>query len=236
MIDLKTILLDLIKTRDLQKWVNHRYKNESRVILSKSTLTAISEFKFDGDIRLPGNEWTYKNIDSIGQVLTDYHFTDLQPTDRVLDIGANIGIFSLLAAKKGCKVTALEPLFHQELQHNLAYNNLKATVLPYALGSGSYIDIDFAGKKARVPIITMKKIMEMYGPFNFLKCDCEGGEWTLQPEDLKGFRRLEMELHHCTHQVQPINWSLVDWIENNFVTEIETLKKNRLWLLHAYIG
>jgi hypothetical protein len=28
-----------------------------------------------------------------------------------------------------------------------------------------------------------------------LKCDCEGGEWLIQPEELAGIRRIEMELH-----------------------------------------
>jgi hypothetical protein len=233
MIDMKTIMVDLFKTRDLQKWLNNRYHDPSQVIISKATISAISELTLKGDIRLPFNEWTYKNIESIGQVFCDYQYGDLLSTDKVLDIGANIGIFTLLAAKKECNVTAVEPLFYPELEYNLSYNSLKATILPYALGAEGYLDIEYAGRSARAPLITMAGIKKLAGMFDFLKCDCEGGEWALTPEDLEGFRRLEMELHNLPSQVHVVDWSLVDWIKDNFESKIEVLEENRVWLLHA---
>ncbi|HMV50520.1 MAG TPA: hypothetical protein PKD31_22460, partial [Blastocatellia bacterium] len=33
------------------------------------------------------------------------------------------------------------------------------------------------------------------GGCDFLKCDCEGAEWQIDPDDLAGIRRIEMELH-----------------------------------------
>ena len=33
------------------------------------------------------------------------------------------------------------------------------------------------------------------GHVDFLKCDCEGGEWCVTKEELKNIRRIEMELH-----------------------------------------
>jgi len=33
------------------------------------------------------------------------------------------------------------------------------------------------------------------GGCTFLKVDCEGGEWFIESEELRGIRRIEMELH-----------------------------------------
>jgi len=35
----------------------------------------------------------------------------------------------------------------------------------------------------------------MAGGCDFVKCDCEGAEWLIDPADLAGVRRIEMELH-----------------------------------------
>lgn len=53
--------------------------------------------------------------------------------DVFLDIGANIGIYSILAAAiKGCRTFAVEPFSvnHEALQRNIALNGLKALVTP----------------------------------------------------------------------------------------------------------
>jgi len=51
------------------------------------------------------------------------------------DIGANVGIFSLYAAKKGCKVFAFEPTFHSYyvLNQNIILNNLDIKAFCIAL-------------------------------------------------------------------------------------------------------
>lgn len=45
----------------------------------------------------------------VREVKSAYRLLDLQPGDRVLDIGANIGAFTKLAAEQGCEVFAYEP-------------------------------------------------------------------------------------------------------------------------------
>ncbi|HUW85261.1 MAG TPA: FkbM family methyltransferase, partial [Methanoregula sp.] len=63
-------------------------------------------------------------------------------------------------------------------------------------------------------------IIEMAGGCDFLKCDCEGAEWHIVPEDLTGIRRIEMELH-----IPPISGlpsiSLLDYISRYYHFEIE---------------
>ena len=60
----------------------------------------------------------------------------IQPSDVFLDIGANIGLFSILAEEKKCSTWAIEPTpdTYQRLRENLALNKLKsAQIFNYAL-------------------------------------------------------------------------------------------------------
>lgn len=59
------------------------------------------------------------------QVETEYSYEDLRPSDILLDIGANIGVFSLKVRNRVRKVFAVEPLFIEELQQNINLNNAK---------------------------------------------------------------------------------------------------------------
>jgi hypothetical protein len=78
----------------------------------------------------------------------------------------------------------------------------------------------------------------MSGGCDFLKCDCEGGEWLMNPEDLAGIRRLEMELH-----IPPIggppNRELLDFISRYYHFEIERIPghdvQGVMGILHAEI-
>ena len=64
------------------------------------------------------------------------HYTDY---NLFLDVGANIGTYSIILAEKGMKCYAFEPVRSNivALETNIKLNNLqeKITVLPYALGS-----------------------------------------------------------------------------------------------------
>jgi FkbM family methyltransferase len=60
----------------------------------------------------------------------------LRPGDLFIDVGANIGIYTLLAARQGCEVIAVEPAddARRLLEINLALNGLNAEVVNSALG------------------------------------------------------------------------------------------------------
>ena len=64
--------------------------------------------------------------------------TFFRPGDVIYDIGANIGQYSLYAAKRlrgDCQVLAFEPeaLNHAKLNRNIVLNGLVGTVIPYCL-------------------------------------------------------------------------------------------------------
>jgi FkbM family methyltransferase len=130
------------------------------------------------------------------QVLSEYRFSDLGEDDRVIDIGANIGVFSLLAAKRGASVLAVEPMTGNELIRNIRLNQARnIKVLECALGDGEEVEITWDGLTRRIPSLSLSQIIDEVGGCTFLKVDCEGGEWYIDPEELQGIRRIEMELH-----------------------------------------
>jgi len=130
--------------------------------------------------------------------IDDYRTDDLKSTDVVLDIGANIGAFTVLAAKKVSQVVAVEPLFWRDLDSNIKLNKLNNVVsLPYALGRTSTMEIAFCEKKEQVQCIDLPTIKKKLGVKpTFLKTDCEGGEWSLTPDDFDGIRAVEAEVHN----------------------------------------
>ena len=140
-------------------------------------------------------------------VLDKYHYVDegpyewgavqLCPGDVVFDCGANIGVFSLLAAMRGAEVYAFEPIeeARQLLQKTLSFNPEIAdavTIVPAALGAdegvaeftvlpdtlvGSSMVLPQTGRQARVPVTTVDTYAADHGlTVDFLKADIEGAE------------------------------------------------------------
>jgi hypothetical protein len=60
----------------------------------------------------------------------------------------------------------------------------------------------------------------MGGGCDFLKCDCEGAEWLINPCELQNVRRIEMEIH-----LPPISGppdpALLDYISRFYDFEID---------------
>lgn len=136
------------------------------------------------------------------QVFSDYDFSDLRATDTVLDIGANVGIFSLAVCDKVKKVYAVEPLYTEELKVNIKSNNKNnISILPYALSDQKTLSVSFDKKTGTAQGKTFSEILNICGrKIDFLKCDCEGGEWCISPDDLTGIRRIEMEIHSFNNE------------------------------------
>lgn len=191
LIDVKYIVKDLIKNRNLKYWlIRLGNKFDKNYIFVDKTICPEVITK-DGNIFLLTPE-----IVSINQVHNDYIFNDIQKDDIVIDIGANIGGFCIPASKFSQNVYAIEPIMVPELRHNIQRNNANVHIIENALGDGSITEVTWNGVKKTIQSCTFNQIKKITGGCDFLKCDCEGFEWFIQPDDLKKIRRIEMEIHN----------------------------------------
>jgi len=150
---------------------------------------------------------------------------NIEPNDTVVDIGANIGIFSLFAASKSKgRILAFEPFseniryFEQNLEENKIQNvtisnravSDKNGTSKLYLGStpvGNFLDKaisehDFETlKTVEVKTISLENIFEEYGlsEIDYLKLDCEGSEGKIlkgTPEKyLRRIKKMAIEFH-----------------------------------------
>jgi len=114
----------------------------------------------------------------------------------VVDIGAQVGLFSLISSIFAKKVIALEPhpVNYCLLRTNLDKNNITNVVainkaLWYKTGKikifegthsgGHSIYQQHTNKFFEVPTITLSDIIEEFGPIDLLKIDIEGAEFTI---------------------------------------------------------
>jgi FkbM family methyltransferase len=133
----------------------------------------------------------------------------LRPGDNVLDVGANIGFMTLVAARycRPGKVHAFEPLPEalEWLKKNLALNDTRNVIIhDFALGSregifklypqrlqnnrgsASLLQADTAGPALDIQVKTLDTVLDAGDSFQLMKIDVEGFEL----EVLKGARTL----------------------------------------------
>lgn len=155
-------------------------------------------------------------------ILNKYKVPDKMNGMTVIDIGANIGSFTVLCAHKGATVYALEPYSdnYEMLVDNVSLNSVQDKVhcMNVGLGDGETgklfidkkrpdfcsLDITVNGGNEllteRVKTITLKALLELAGDCDFLKCDAEGAEkWLckeLQQGLYKQVKTVAIELHY----------------------------------------
>lgn len=141
----------------------------------------------------------------------------------VIDIGANIGTFSMLAANYGAaKVVAVEPVSstYNTLLNNLSKAKVDNVVVPQKAvvlnEEGKKISIGLNDKcghnslyksgngQEEVSSVTLKNLLNMVdGDDVFLKIDCEGSEYdilmNMSKEDMDRISTLAIEVHLDLH-------------------------------------
>lgn len=186
--DIKYIIKDLIQTKSAQDFINNRFKSATEVVISRETFKVLctEQAKF----------YLCGQSNMVHQAVTEYDYHDLRSSDVVLDIGANIGGFSLNVFNRVKKVYAVEPIMTDELRKNIALNSASnVTVLECGLGDGAQY-VEWNHRKKMVTCERLSEIINKCGEqIDFLKCDCEGGEWCITPPDLNHIRRIEAEIH-----------------------------------------
>ena len=149
----------------------------------------------------------------------------LMPTDTIVDVGANIGSFSIYAAQQSPqgKIIALEPdaenyqLFKENLELNQSKNVVPLNMALYSKEGemslsmeGANASLVFGDKQIDsqlVQTISLKKIMSDHDitQIDFLKMDCEGTEfdvfYSLDPDRLGRIHKISMEYHNSASAV-----------------------------------
>ena len=232
--DIKTLLWDARRCSSLQEWVNRRFNTYGRMTIIDNSL--VDEIKM-------GNGDRFKVSHDLLCVFTcpvDYKM-DINKDDIVVDIGANIGGFSIPATRLAKIVYSIEPMMDSELEANLILNNQIPHIITKALGDGSKIKLEWYGKYRDVDTLTLTQIKQICGGCDFLKCDCEGAEWFIQPEEFKGIRRIEMEVHGTKRMIKNTldkvgEHKCKEMAENlvsvGFRCDIQELGQE-LWIIHA---
>jgi FkbM family methyltransferase len=168
----------------------------------------------------------------------NYPGFQIKPTDTVVDIGANMGVFVLWAAKQATqgKVIAIEPTSAIDvLRMNIQRNSL-TNVIPVQVAAGvdggsieivTYPGFNIVNHHAgwqpkrwtkffiwllyrkyqsapvteQAPMQSLQHILDdnAVGRVNYLKCDCEGGEYeifrNLDDETFARIDKIAMEFH-----------------------------------------
>lgn len=136
----------------------------------------------------------------------------IAPGERVVDGGANVGAFAVLAARAGARVTAFEP--HPETFRHLERNTTGLDVrcvhaalvaeaqaptvaLALAGGSDTHHRVGGGGEAVQVPAIGLAEAIG--GGCDLLKLDVEGSEFELllhtSDDVLARARRIACEAH-----------------------------------------
>jgi FkbM family methyltransferase len=130
--------------------------------------------------------------------------------DIVMDLGANVGLFSLLAAARGAHVVAVEmqsgliPIIEANLRANRVAGRVNIVWGIVGARSGTVTDrsmLDSASHYfAEAPVLSIAEIIRSHNlrRIDFLKVDIEGSEFDLfssQPEWLRIVQKIAMEIH-----------------------------------------
>lgn len=146
---------------------------------------------------------------------------EIKNKDTIIDIGANVGVFSLYASKKAQlgKIYSFEPFKenYEFLIKNLKLNKLK-NIFPFNLGvspknkkevlyisdtnCGACNNFKGKGEKIVINCISLKDIFDLNNiqRCNFMKIDCEGAEYDIlfnTPQNyLDRIDKISMEYHN----------------------------------------
>jgi len=198
---------------------------------------AVIKHSFDNDMLFPG--------------IPEYR---LQPNHVIIDVGAHIGTFSLLAASKvpqgkifaaeACKETfdflkinvALNHPGNIEIRHIALSDKMGKIFLHYDEGNwGHSIMKQLSAKGEEVGSDTLDNFMSAIGRCDFIKFNCEGAEFPiLMGASKETLSKISMMLilYHCDLAESYTLDSMIGHLQNNgFKTRIRNQTTQRGWLI-----
>jgi|SRR5579862_2396326 len=213
-----------------------------------------------------GFEIAYRDGTADELVLTDSFDHDMyfaavpeyQPceTDIIIDIGAHIGTFAVLAASKvprgvvhaieACEDTmnflrvnaALNRMGNLSTHHLAILNRKGSCALYYDTGNwGHSVVSQLSDYSEMVECCTLQQFFEKIGirSCSFIKFNCEGAEFPIilaSPPELLRHVRIMLVLYHCDLWTANTKEDLVSCLQSNgFECRIRNSTENRGWII-----
>jgi FkbM family methyltransferase len=228
-----------------------KIKNWFPFILNLTGLRDSSEtYFFRNGVKITTKEGIESS--AIADIFVKKDYGEVAGDSIIVDIGANIGVYSIFAASTSKKavVYAYEPMISSFdlLVQNIKDNNLEKRVFPFLLGIGAkkgkrklYIREDsqshslYPGKKSKkyveidcvsLPDVFKKNKVEQC---DILKVDCEGAEFEIfyntPDEYLRKIKKIYLEYHNQTVNKDYNIKSLINFLEKKGF-KIRKLRKN----------
>jgi FkbM family methyltransferase len=152
-------------------------------------------------------------------------YSEVPEGSVVVDVGANVGAFSLAASRRAAVVYALEPILanFEVLNRNVELNKATNIITERLAMSGEngecemsvagvFSSIHFRDANApveKVRAVTLEQFLQERGisQVDYLKMDCEGAEWDIvlkaPPNVLARIKHIEMEFHNVGVETNP---------------------------------
>ena len=177
----------------------------------------------------------------IKDVKENYYIPENIENDICVDIGGNVGAFSMVHSKDFKRIIAFEPATYSfgEYQKNMKKNNitnveviqlavadtsgkilhLKPWLFGNQSGNASTIDSEQWDDSIyeEVKSISLEDIFDNYNisRINYLKVDCEGSEYDfLINKDLSNIDYISLEIHH---QLKEKAQELFEYLQKHFI-------------------
>lgn len=176
------------KSAWIRRYTNLMYYDPKTIVLtaSKVKVLEVGGYKF----------YATEALEGLADMSNDPWLQGVRSTDIVLDVGAHVGIMCIPLAKKAAKVYAVEPLYYEELRCNIELNSLTNVVIwNVLLGDYMLMSVRYHERENFVRGRTFANMKQEIGHLDFLKMNCEGGEWLVKPEEYLGIRELRLDYH-----------------------------------------
>jgi len=178
---------------------------------------------------------------TIAVIFVKKEYGEIKDNSVVIDIGANIGVYSVFAASgsKNTVIYAYEPMVgsYNQLLENININKLENRITPFNLGVAAEKGVRTLNlaetspfnsmyglrteKSVEINCVTLKDIFDenRIAECDILKIDCEGAEFEIlynTPEKvLKKIKEIRLEYHNIDAQGKYNIKSLADFLESN---------------------
>ena len=202
-------------------------KEINKIINKEVMEEKIDEVSFDWGGR---SDWYIKQAEEeIFEGNTYERFFEVEEGDIVVDLGASLGPFTYKILPKNPKQCyVVEPISHQIeiLKRNVGQENVR--IIQGAITDKKKIEITWDDMTEIVPTFSFREFLDEYKINNvdFLKCDCEGGEYDVfQPsniEFLKTIPKIVTEFH--LRDDENFHQCKFRWFRDNILSQFDNIQ------------